>query len=123
MPALLEKPDDGDTIELRVYIKVSKRGHPELASLMEGLNKREQSRLVKALVIRGAMASAQPVSVAANHDTTAYASAPSPGRSKSETDSVASVVERPFELMDGLTPDDLASGLGFAMGSTAIANP
>ena len=63
------------------------------------------------------------VSVAANHDTTAYASAPSPGRSKSETDSVASVVERPFELMDGLTPDDLASGLGFAMGSTAISNP
>jgi hypothetical protein len=123
MPALLEKPDDGDSIELRVYIKVSKRGHPELASLMAGLNKREQSRLVKALVIRGAMASAQPVSVAANHDTTAYASAPSPGRSKSETDSVAGVVERPFELIDGFTADDMDKAFEFAMGAPANANP
>ena len=64
MPAPLEEGSDGDTIELRVYIKVSKRGHPELASLLAGLNKREQSRLVSALVFRGAIVSAQPASVA-----------------------------------------------------------
>jgi hypothetical protein len=118
MPAPLDEGNDGDTIELRVYIKVSKRGHPELASLLAGLSKREQSRLLSALVFRGAMVSAQPVSVA----TMQVATAPTACQQTGVASVIASV-QGTSELMDGFTADDMDRAFEFAMGAPAIANP
>lgn len=118
MPAPLEEGSDGDTIELRVYIKVSKRGHPELASLLAGLSKREQSRLVSALVFRGAMVSAQPVSVATMQVSTAPTA-----RQQAGVASVAASVHGPSDLIDGFTADDMDKAFEFAMGAPANANP
>ncbi len=123
MPAPLEEGSDGDTIELRVYIKVSKRGHPELASLLAGLNKREQSRLVSALVFRGAIVSAQPASVATMQVATAYVPTTPTARPQTGGVSVAASVQGTSELMDGFTADDLAKALEFAMGGPANAKP
>lgn len=120
MPAPLEEGSDGDTIELRVYIKVSKRGHPELASLLAGLNKREQSRLVSALVFRGAMVSAQPVSVATTQVASAFVpTTPTALQQTGDASAVASV-QGTFELMDGLTVDDMTKAFEFAMGAQAM---
>ncbi len=123
MPAPREEGNDGDTIELRVYIKVSKRGHPELASLLAGLNKREQSRLVSALVFRGAMLSAQPASVAMMQVATAYVPTDPTALQQTGVASVDASVQGPSELMDGLTADDLAKAFEFAMGAPVNANP
>lgn len=123
MTAPLEEGSDADTIELRVYIKVSKRGHPELASLLAGLNKREQSRLVSALVFRGAMVSAQPVSVATPQITSAFVPTTPTAIQQTGGASAAASVQGTFELMGGLTADDLAKAFEFAMGAPANANP
>ena len=122
MSAPLEEGNDGDTIELRVYIKVSKRGHPELASLLAGLNKREQSRLVSALVFRGAMVGAQPVPIATTQVVTPYVPRIPSALNQTGGANAAVSAQDTSELMDGFTVEDLAAAFQFAMGTPANAN-
>ncbi|MDO9100043.1 MAG: hypothetical protein Q7V53_04770 [Caldisericota bacterium] len=99
-----------DSIEIRLYMKVSKRAYPELATLLQGLPRRELNRRVKALVLRAALAETNQIHL--DRPATRVAAAPMPLEQPAFTES---------GLLDGLTSGDLDKVFEFGMGMPAHA--
>jgi hypothetical protein len=87
------------------------------------MNKREQSRLVSALVFRGAMVNAQPVPIATTQVSKAYVPTTLTALQQAGGASTAASIQGTFELMDGLTVDDITKAFEFAMGAPANTSP
>ena len=108
MPRIIEADSDG-TIVVRLYMKLNRSEYPELVALIDGLPRRKQNRIMKSLVFRAALASAQniPTELPPVHSRTPLNATPHVEADESGP-------------CDWLTPEDMAKAFEFGMGSPAI---
>lgn len=116
MPKVIETDEQGN-IAIRLYMTVNRQSFPELVSCLEGLPRREQNRLVKALILRGLLAE--------RNAPTAVTAATLPAAVKRPPlTAVASPLDgEGSTLVDGLSSAELDEMMRFGSGELAITNP
>ena len=110
MSRIIKVGEDG-IMEVRLYMKISRRDYPELVSLLDGQSRRDQNRIVKSLVFRGALAGTKQIPIDIPAMRSRIAPNPAPPAELEE-----------LGPADWLTEDEMAKAFEFAMGSSTIAH-